>query len=271
MGATVVASGLYNVAEVDGARFVTPEVVSSGTTNEFGEVYLTGYSGRGSDVIVEYNDGILIQRAFASLGRRDLEIVMEDMPWIETPVVSSESAAGSLVTLTVSTDSASRSRSGAPRIAAGATVSIEPPKGAAQNCAGKILSSTVGADGTATLKVCASKSGRYVLRGKGVVSTGAVTLRVKGSAPLPVSNARAVSPSHGAVRVSWNAPAYAGGVPVASYTVTIKRGSKTMTKTVTGTSVMFDKLPGTTQWTVTVTAKSKLGVSEPVRMLVPVS
>jgi hypothetical protein len=271
VGATVVASGLYNVAEVDGARFVTPEVVIFGITNEFGEVYLTGYSDARADVIVEYDDGILIQRAFASLGRRDLDIVMEDMPWIETPVVSSESAAGSLVTLTMSTESAGANRDGSPRLAAGATISIDPPKGSTQKCAGKKLSATVGTDGTATLKVCATKSGRYVLRGKGVVSTGAVTLRVKGTAPLPVANARAFSPSHGVVTVIWGAPTYAGGAPIGSYTVTLKRGSKTITKTVTGTSVTINKLPGTTKWTVTVTAKSKSGVSEPVKMLVPVS
>jgi hypothetical protein len=152
-----------------------------------------------------------------------------------------------------------------------ATVAIQPPKGASQTCAGKKLSATVAADGTATLKVCASKSGRYLLRGQGVVSTGAVSLNVNGVAPLPVTLARAVSPSHKTVVVSWNAPSFLGGSPVKKYTVTLKSGKKTLSKVVTGTSVNFDNLPGATKWTATVTATSKSGTSEPVVMLVPVS
>jgi hypothetical protein len=197
---------------------------------------------------------------------------MEDMPWIEPPVVTSEAKAGDLVTVNVATTGfAAESALGVNRAANPATVSIQPPKGASQTCAGKKLSATVSADGTATLKVCASKSGRYLLRGQGVVSTGAVLLNVNGVAPLPVTRARAVSPSHKTVTVSWNAPSFLGGSPVKKYTVTLKSGKKTLTKAVTGTSVSFENLPGTTTWTATVTATSKSGTSEPVVMLVPVS
>jgi hypothetical protein len=58
---------------------------------------------------------------------------------------------------------------------------------------------------------------------------------------------------------------------VTKYTVTLKRGKKTLTKTVTGTSALFTKMPGATKWTVTVVATSKFGSSEPSRMVVPVS
>jgi hypothetical protein len=73
------------------------------------------------------------------------------------------------------------------------------------------------------------------------------------------------------VTILWNAPTYVGGSPVKKYTVTLKRGKKTITKVVAGTSVNFDNLPGVSIWTATVTATSKSGTSEPVRMLVPVS
>jgi hypothetical protein len=271
VGATVNATDLYEVATVDGATFTSPALISEGVTNEFGEVYLSGYSTSDSTVQVEYSDGILIQRAAKKLGERDVEIVMEDMPWIEPLVVTPESSAGQLVTLNIATSGFTATPADATRTASPATVTVMPPKGASQKCVGKKLSATVSADGTATLKVCASKSGRYVLRGQGVVSTGAVSLNVKGTAPLPVTSARAVSPDHKMVTVSWNAPSYVGGSPVKKYTVTLKRGKKTITKVVTGTSVNFTNLPGVTTWTATVTATSKSGTSEPVRMVVPVS
>jgi hypothetical protein len=271
VGATVSATELYEVAAVDGATFTSPALISDGVTNEFGEVYLTGYSTEDSMVRVEYNDGILIQRVTKNLGERDVEIVMEDMPWIEPPLVTTEARVGDLVTVNITTTGFAESAADVTRAANPATVSIQPPKGASQTCAGKKLSATVSADGTATLQVCASKSGRYLLRGQGVVSTGAISLNVNGVAPLPVTRARAVSPSHKTVTVSWNAPSFLGGSPVKKYTVTLRSGKKTLTKVVTGTSVSFDNLPGTTKWTATVTATSKSGTSEPVVMLVPVS
>lgn len=271
VGATVTATELYEVASVDGATFTSPALISDGVTNEFGEVYLSGYSTDDSRVHVEYSDGILIQRVSENLGDRDVEIVMEDMPWIEPPVVTTEPSAGELVTVNIVTSGFTPTTADVTRTAQPATVSIHPPKGAAQTCVGKKLSATVSADGTATLKVCASKSGRYLLRGQGVVSTGAVSLHVDGVAPLPVTRARAVSPAHKMVTVSWNAPSYVGGSPVKKYTVTLKRGTKTITKVVTGTSVNFTNLPGVSTWSATVTATSKSGTSEPVRMLVPVS
>ena len=271
VGATVNATDLFDVARVDGATFTSPALISDGVTNEFGEVYLSGYSTADSTVQVEYSDGILIQRTSKKLGERDVEIVMEDMPWIEPLVVTPESSAGQLVTLNIATSGFTATATDATRAARPTTVTVLPPKGASQKCVGKKLSATVSADGTATLKVCASKSGRYVLLGQGVVSTGAVSLNVKGTAPLPVTSARAVSPDHKMVTVSWNAPSYVGGSPVKKYTVTLKRGKKTITKVVTGTSVNFTNLPGATTWTATVTATSKSGTSEPVRMVVPVS
>jgi hypothetical protein len=271
VGASVNVTNLSASASVDGAHFTAPSVVSSGMTNEYGEVYLSGYSSDNSRVTVEYSDGILILRASGLLGKRDAEFVLEEMPWVETPVITTEPAAGSLVTLTLKTSGSVAAEGRSTRSAVGATVSIAPPSGASQKCRGAKLSSTVGANGTATLTVCATKSGRYVIRGKGVVSTGAVSLKVKGAAPLPVVNARAVSPTHRNVTVSWSAPTYSGGNPVTKYTVTLKRGNKTLKKTVTGTSAHFTKLPGTTKWTVTVVATSKFGSSEPIRMVVPVS
>jgi len=271
VGANVSATNLSNFATVADARFTIGSVISSGVTNEFGEVYLAGYSSRDSIVQVEYNDGILIQRATRSLGDRDVEFTLENMPWLDTPVVTSETANGSLVTLTVTANSSDAARGMTTRSIVGASVSIEPPAGASQKCAGKKLSAPIEANGTATLLVCASKSGRYVLHGKGVVSTGAVSLNVKGAPAVAVSNARAISPEHGKVTVTWNAPAYTGGSPITKYTVTLKRGKSTITKVVTGTTAVFTGLPGASTWSVAVTATSKVGTSEPARMLVPVS
>ncbi len=271
VGADVFATNLNGSATVSGATFTAGEVIDSGVTNEYGEVYLAGYSSEDSEVFAEYDDGILIQRQQEFLGEGDVTISLAEMPWIDTPVVTTEPTEGSLVTLTVRSNTVGAGMQRASLATTPATVSIEPPKGSPQKCVGKKLSATFAANGTATLKVCASKSGRYVLHGKGAIATGAVSLKVKGTPPVQVGNARAISPTHGAVTVSWSAPAYNGGNPVKNYTVTLKRGKKTITKTVTGTSVSITGLPGVTRWDVSVVATSKSGTSEPVRMLVPVS
>lgn len=269
VGAHVTVTNLYDYAKKGNAEFFTPPIVNEGVTNEFGEVYLTGYSAVGSQVDIEYNDGVLIQRLTGLLGTEDRTFTLEEMPWLATPVVAEEARAGSLVTVTVTATGLGVSRAGTSANAA--KVTVVPPKGATQNCAGKSLSGAFGADGTATLRLCATKSGRYLLKGVGVVSTGAIDLKVKGAAPLPVSRARAFSPSHRTVSVSWEAPTYTGGYDVSKYTVTLSTKSKTITKTVKSTSVDFTGLNGTQRYTVTIVAATRAGSSEPVKLLVPVS
>lgn len=269
VGAHVSVSELYDYAQKDGAEFFTPPVVTEGITNEFGEVYLFGYSWFDSVVNVEYNDGVLIQRLTGGLGNADATFTLSEMPWITPPVVTGEARAGSLVTLTVTANGLTGSE--LTRAASNAKVTIVPPKGATQNCAGKALTSSFSSSGVATLKVCATRSGHYLLKGVGVISTGAIDLRVRGAAPLPVTDARAFSPSHRSISVTWDAPVYTGGAAVSKYVVTLSSKSKSISKSVKSLSTEFTGLDGTLKYTVSIVAVTGAGSSEPVRMLVPVS
>jgi hypothetical protein len=260
MGATVTSTELDQYATVDGVTFATPAVNSSGITNEFGEVYLVGYSDNSTTVNIEYNDGVLIQRLSGPLGRTDADFQFEEMPWIESTIDTTTASVGQLVSIPVTAESSA------------ATVRVVAPAGAAQKCRGRVLSARVNAAGRATLKVCASASGRYALAGTGAVSTGAVQLNVLGTKSLGVRNAVAVSRAHATAKVTWTAPAFTGGKPITGYTVKIVSPTgATISKVVTGTTATFTGLRGATKYTVSITPSTRLGNGVTVTRTVPVS
>jgi titin len=260
MGATVTSTELDQTATVDGVTFTTPAVVSNGITNEFGEVYLVGYSNSSTTVNIEYNDGVLIQRLSSPLGRADADFQFEEMPWIDSTIDTTTASVGKLVSIPVTVDSSA------------ATVRVVAPAGAAQTCRGRVLSARVNAAGRATLKVCASASGKYVLVGTGAVSTGAVQLNVLGTKSLGVRNAVAVSRTHATATVTWTAPAFTGGKPITGYTVKlISPAGATISKVVRGTTATFTGLRGATKYTVKIIPTTKLGNGVTVTRTVPVS
>ena len=260
MGATVTSTQLDQSATVDGVTFTTPAVISSGITNEFGEVYLVGYSNSSTTVNIEYNDGVLIQRLSGPLGRADADFQFEEMPWIDSTIDTTTASVGQLVSIPVTAESSA------------ATVRIVAPARAAQTCRGRVLSARVNAAGQATLKVCASASGKYALVGTGAVSTGAVQVNVRGTKSLGVRNVVAVSRSHATATVTWSAPAFTGGKPITGYTVKIVSPTgATMSKVVTGTTATFTGLRGATKYTVSIIPSTKLGKGVTVTRTVPVS
>lgn len=258
MGATVSVSSLEGRAEVDGAEFTTPSVVTEGVTNEFGEVTLSGYSDESTEVQVEYNDGVLIQRLDGLLGLGDAEFQFQEMPWIETPDVITEEDTTTLVSIPVVSSTPS------------ATVSVKAPVAAPQKCAGKRLSARTGSDGRATLKVCASASGRFTITGKGAVSTGVVNIHLRDSAALAVRNMTAVSPKHGTIAVAWNAPAWNGGRSIAAYRVTLTKPDGTqITKRVTTNRASFAGVKGAKTYRVSVVPITSVGEGARVTRKVP--
>lgn len=260
MGATVEANSLDQVAVVDGTTFTTPAVVTSGITNEFGEVYLVGYSNDSTSLDIEFNDGVLIQRLSGTLGRTDAEFQFEEMPWVDPLIDTTTVSVGALVTIPVA---AAKPFS---------TVTATAPAGVAQKCAGRVLSARTNAAGKATLKVCAAASGKFKVSSAGAVSTGAVTIYAKGTKSLAVRQAKAVSRSHKTATVTWSAPAFTGGNPITNYTVKITSPTGAVaTKTATSGTVTFTGLAGAKTYTVTVIPNTRLGAGAKTVLTVPVS
>ncbi|MFM6968229.1 MAG: fibronectin type III domain-containing protein [Microbacteriaceae bacterium] len=260
MGATVQVNGLSDTAVVDGTTFTTPAVVSAGVTNEFGEVYLVGYSTNYTSVAIEYNDGVLIQRLNGNLGLNDASFTFEEMPWVDPQIDTTTVSVGALVTIPV--------RSAVPN----ATVVAAAPAGAAQTCAGRVLSARTNANGQATLKVCATATGTYKVTAKGAVSTGAVKVYATGTKSLAVRSLKAVSRTHTTANLSWAAPAFTGGNAIVSYTV--KMTSPTgavITKTVTATTAAFTGLAGAKTYSVTVIPNTRLGAGAATVVKVPIA
>lgn len=260
MGATVEANSLDQVAVVDGTTFTTPAVVTSGITNEFGEVYLVGYSNDSTSLEIEYNDGVLIQRLSGTLGRTDAAFQFEEMPWVDPLIDTTTVPVGTLVTIPVA--------AAMPN----ATVTATAPAGVAQTCAGRVLSARTNSAGKATLKVCAAASGKFTVSSAGAVSTGAVTVYAKGTKSLAVRQAKAVSRSHKTATVTWSAPAFTGGNPITNYTVKITSPTgAVVTKTATSGTVTFTGLAGAKTYTVTVIPNTRLGAGAKTVLTVPVS
>jgi hypothetical protein len=260
MGATVVANSLDQVAVVEGTTFTTPAVVTSGVTNEFGEVYLVGYSNDSTSLDIEFNDGVLIQRLSGTLGRLDAEFQFEEMPWVDPLIDVATVSVGALVTIPVAAATPN------------ATVIATAPAGVPQTCAGRVLSARTNAAGTATLKVCAAASGKFKVSSAGAVSTGAVTVYARGTKSLAVRQAKAVSRSHTTATVTWSAPAFNGGNPITNYTIKLTSPTgAVVTKTATSGTVTFTGLAGAKKYTVTLIPNTRLGAGAATVLTVPVS
>lgn len=260
VGASVTASGLEQFAAVDGATFATPELVTSGFTNEFGEVYLVGYSDFSTAVTVEYNDGVLIQRLIEPLGKADASFQLEEMPWIDTAVDTVTTSVGQLVSVPVVAETSA------------ATVRIVAPATAPQTCAGRVLSARVNSSGRATLKVCATNSGTYRIQGAGAVATDAVSLQVRGTKSMGVTNAIAESRSHRTAIIRWSPPSFTGGHPITSYTVKlIAPNGSTISRVVTSRIVSFTGLSGAVSYVVKIVPTTRLGNGATITLSLPVS
>lgn len=259
-GANVWVESLADSASIDGIDFVTPEPVLFATTNELGEATLVGYSTRDTNVFVEFNDGVLIQSVTTKLGLGDAVVSLTEMPWVDPLIDTTTVNNGTLVTIPVA--------SSRP----GTIVTAIAPAGAAQSCAGRILSARTNAAGRATLKVCATATGTYRVASVGAVSTSAVKVNVRGTRSTEVLFASATSPSHLTARITWSAPAFTGGNPITSYTVKITNArGVAVTRTVTTRTITFSGLTGASVHVVKITPNTRLGAGKPVTLPVPVS
>jgi hypothetical protein len=223
---------------------------------------------------VVYNDGVLIQRRQnVPLEDAVTTIELSEMPYLDLAIDDVQANLNALVPVTVEVNDMASGGWQRTRSLKGVTVTIMAPAGASQKCKGATLTAKTDSKGKAKLAICATKSGVYTISGKGAVATTALTLRVKGAAPMPVTALSAVSPATGKLLVSWNQPVFAGGsgFPITAYTIVLTGGKNPVTVTLTKAadvakrSYTFTGLASAKTYTATVTASNKAGASDVVR------
>ena len=272
--AQVSVTGLSSTVYKDGFKFQVPELVSSGLSNADGLFFALGYSNGSSNVSVHYDDGVLVQNKSARLSDNVTYIELEEMPWINVYDEMVDAYKDQLVSITLNVnDSAPLSirHNVAPLASSGILISVTPPKGASQkNCGAKLAGRTNQA-GFVTLKVCATKSGKYKINGAGAITNKAVTLKVAGTTALEVKNLKAISPELGIAEISWDKPEYLGGKKLKYYQVTIKGNGKTKTFTTKYTSRTISDLANATKYEVEVRAVTSLGLGKVAKTTVPIA
>lgn len=289
-GASVTSTNLSSQASLSSDSFsgtVSLPSVLSGTTDASGSVTLRGFATGTVSVAASYDDGDLSQSTSPADATGDVTTLQLDyMPIVQ--LSGSDQVTANVNTLVsvplgvgdASSDSISPSslstRAGrihtlsrlSTAAYSGVAVSITPPAGASQTAchATTSLSTHTNSTGHATLKVCASLSGAYVIHSRGAVSSGAVTIHVRNSKPMMVTSLGSASNVAGKALVAWGAPEYNGGSAVTSYTVVAKNGSTTVTRTLASStagfrnrSYTFTGLAANKTWTFTVTATNRYG------------
>jgi alpha-tubulin suppressor-like RCC1 family protein len=273
-GASVTVKNLSSTIEV--GRFTySVSGARVGLTDENGEFRVVGYDGEAEPIVdVDYNDGVLIQhKKSVTLADGLTTIELSEMPYLDLAIDDVQANLNALVPVTIVANDMASGGWQRTRSLKGVTVTIKAPAGASQNCKGATLTAKTDSKGKAKLAICATKSGVYTISGKGAVATTALTLRVKGAAPMPVTALSAVSPATGKLLVSWNPPVFTGGngFPITAYTIVLTGGKNPVTVTLTKAtdlakhSYTFTGLASAKTYTATVTASNKAGASDVVR------
>ncbi|MEY5017579.1 MAG: hypothetical protein RL431_628 [Actinomycetota bacterium] len=265
VGAEVTVAGLVAESRNETALFTAPTLPLSGFTDENGSFLSAGYIGAdGATATIHYNDGVLEQTVTADVDGYVTVVVLDEMPYVVVPEQPINATAGSLVSVTMTVrDTAALS----PR----ARVTVVPPAGAPQVCRGAKLSGTPDLRGNITVKLCATKSGKYSVRGTGIASTGSVMVSLKGSAASGVTQLKAQSPTAGTARVTWQAPALSGGLKVTEYIVLMQGAGSTVTLRTTKLTANFSRLRNATTYSVTVIPVTKAGNGTRIKTTVPVA
>ena len=270
-GAQVRVEGL-SVRTSQGGFTFEARGAREGDTDDDGRFVAVGYP-RDDDptVTVAYDDGVLrqIRRDVTMTGGTTI-VELSELPWLSLPEGQIQAAAGELVTIAVTAREGPALPAARSREVRGVLVTITPPRGAVQACEGATLKARTDRGGRALLRVCATKSGVYRVQGKGAVSTGAVTMRVRGAAPTSVRALSASSPSAGRLLVTWRKPSYSGGAnfPITAYMVTVTGCGPQRSMTLTTRTALaartqaFAGLPRAARCSVTVTARNAAGESD---------
>ena len=284
-GAEVTVSGLVSTTTVDGFTFHAPPGTVSGRTDDEGLFTASGYpSGGPPTATAVYDDGVLWQRVRdVPLQGESTDVTFSEMPWLDLADETMTASEDDTVKVPVQVESGATSAglawaagfSETARVgASGVEVRIVPPSGAKQTRCNSKLSGTSDRSGSVTLRVCATKSGVYKIKGQGAAATSWLMLKVRGAPPLQPTSASGVSPRLGQARVAWNPPSYTGGARVRYYTVKLVGGGETRVKKVDADSARVATWKGlehATTYRAVITATTRHGTSGPVRTQVPVA
>lgn len=273
--AVVNISGLSSTIDTGNFNFSYQKSVTRGVTDPTGRVTVSGFVTGPVQATVVYEDPYLTQVKYGvALTGGNQDIQLDYMPYIQTPRSRLQTNAGSLVTIPVTYADpnaviASLGSAGIlPSLIASVTVdgqvTVTPPADAPQDCGGAVLSAPI-INGVATLQVCASVSGEYVLSSTGAVSLGAVTIEAAGTAPSIVPSLALSSSSDNTVTASWGLPAYDGGSPITGYRIDAVSGDRAMSWNLTDASTLSSRqallsgLSSDLEWTITVRAINSNG------------
>jgi hypothetical protein len=278
-----VRGGVDYSVSIDGFVFSVDPASGSNATGPDGTIVIPGFMEGHPVARVSYDDGVIDQGKDVVLRTANTDVELDYMPWLEVANDDLTAASGALVPIEVSIETASgESSTAATTLAswgrvsrsAGVRVTVIPPAGAARGTCKPKLTAVTNSSGSAQLRVCATKSGEYRFKTTGAAAVGSVQLRVRGAAPLPPTAVTVRSPEVGQARITWNPPSYSGGLPVTGYTITASaRGKRTVTRNVSGSvrTLTLSGLANATSYTVSITARTARGASDPVRTSVPVA
>jgi len=231
------------------------------------------------EVTASYNDGIVIQNASGTLDS-DTPI---SLPYVPIITVSSDTVTvkeGTAVQIPISVGISGQSnfrqnlRYSSLVSAPGAAVKLVLPPGASKGSCGAKLSGKTNSQGQLTLRICATKSGKYRIVAKGILRDTGVEVRVKGAAPLSVSSVSASSPAVGVLKASWNAPLYSGGAAITGYEVSVVGANGRSSKwnlNAASKSIRVTGLGHAAKYTIKILAKTKFGMSDPIVRTVTVA
>jgi len=251
------------------------------TTDSSGIATFKGYFENSDclDVTASYNDGIVIQNASGTLDS-DTAISLPYVPIItvSTDTVTAKEGTAVQIPISVGISGQLNIRQNLQRsnvvAAPGAAVKLVLPPGASKGSCGAKLSGKTNSQGQVTLRICATKSGKYRIVAKGILRDTGVEVRVKGAAPLSVSSASASSPAIGVLKASWNAPLYSGGAAITGYEVSVVGANGRSSKwslSATSRSIKVTNLGHATKYTVKIFALTKFGKSDPIVRTVTVA
>ncbi len=272
--AQVSVTGLSSQSRVGGFTFQVAEIMNGGITNADGVYLAYGYADSAPHMHVRYDDGVLVQQKDAVMYSNFTIVELEEMPWINVYQDMVDAYKNQLVSLTFDVNEAAPlaiRHNLAPLTSAGILIKIQPPKGASQKKCGAKLTGRTNANGTVTLKVCATKSGRYRVFGEGAVASESVNINVAGSTPLAVKNLKAISPELETAEISWQRPNYLGGKKLKYYQIAIIGNGRTKIFTTKNLSYTVTGLANATTYEVTVKAVTSIGAGNIAKTTVPIA
>lgn len=272
--AQVTITGLSSKSRVNGFVFEVPEIMSGGLTNSDGIYFAYGYADAPPHVSVRYDDGVLVQQKSATMYSNFTTVELEEMPWINVYQEMVDAYKNQLVSLTFDVNEAAQlsiRHNLAPLTSVGVLIKVQPPKGASQkNCGAKLVGRT-NASGKVTLKVCATKSGKYRVLGQGAIASKSVTMNVSGSTPLAVNNLQAISPELGVTEISWQKPNYLGGKKLKYYQIQISGNGKTKFYKTKNLYYTIAGLENATTYEITLRAVTAVGEGNIAKTSVPIA